>query len=163
MRRVLSLMFLCTIAATGEGEGTPPPTPGADPEPESASPAAEPDLGLDRLLRVPRSSVDAPELRGGKDRAAWEAEFTEARQELDTLERRIEETQTKLREASPDDWAFSPTGGGAPSDPEVLKLRASLKRDRQSLEAARQRLREIEVEASLAGVPDSWRGELEAE
>jgi hypothetical protein len=45
----------------------------------------------------------------------------------------------------------------------VLKLRAALKRDRQSLEAARQRLREIEVEASLAGVPDAWRGEFEGE
>ena len=50
----------------------------------------------------------------------------------------------------------SPTGGGMPSDPEVLRLRAQLRRDRQSLEAARQRLRDLDVEASLAGVPDDW-------
>jgi hypothetical protein len=39
----------------------------------------------------------------------------------------------------------------------VLKVRAQLRRDRQSLEASRQRLRDLDVEASLAGVPEDWR------
>ena len=65
--------------------------------------------------------------------------------------------QEGIRAAAPDDWSFSPTGGGMPSDPEVLRLRAQLRRDRQSLEAARQRLRDLDVEASLAGVPDGWK------
>jgi hypothetical protein len=103
MRRVLSLLLLLTVAATGEGEGTSAPAQGGDAEPKIPSAATEPELGLDRLLRIPRTSVDTPELRGGKDRATWEAEFTEAREELHTLERRIEATQTELREAAPDD------------------------------------------------------------
>jgi hypothetical protein len=96
-------------------------------------------------------------MRGGKDRPTWESEFVDSRREIEELEMRIAETQERLREIVPDDWSFTPSGGGAPSDPEVLKLRASLRRDRQSLKAVRQRLLDLEVEASLAGVPDSWR------
>ena len=38
-----------------------------------------------------------------------------------------------------------------------VRRRPELRRDRQSLETARQRRRELEVEASLAGVPEAWR------
>jgi NMD protein affecting ribosome stability and mRNA decay len=108
-------------------------------------------------LRIPPDGVTTPDQRGGKDQATWQSEFTEAHDEVRELEGRIAETQEKLREMAPEDWAFTPTGGGVPSDPEILKLRANLRRDRQSLEAARQRLRELQVEASLAGVPESWK------
>jgi hypothetical protein len=116
----------------------------------------EPPFDLERLLRVPRATRAAPELRGGKDRKAWEADFTRARQEVAGLEESLTTKQQQLREAAPQNWGFSPTGAGAPSDPEVLRLRSEIRRDRQSLEAAHQRLRELEVEASLAGVPPEW-------
>ena len=134
--------------------GTPP---FSEPESRSQSAPPPPELELDRLLRIPRGAIAAPELRGGKDRATWASEFSGAREEVQGLELRIRETQEQLREAAPQDWSFSPTGGGAPSDPEVLKLRALLRRDRQSLQAALKRLQELEVEASLAGAPASWR------
>jgi hypothetical protein len=105
---------------------------------------------------VPREAVEAQELRGGKDRAAWEAEFARAREEVRSLEGRIQETQEKLRDVASQEWSFSPTGGEV-GDPEILELRATLRRDRESLEAARSRLREMQVEASLAGVPESWQ------
>jgi hypothetical protein len=108
-------------------------------------------------LRIPPGGVTAPDWRGGKDQATWQAEFAEAHGEVGELESRIADTQQRLREIAPEDWAFTPAGTGVPSDPEILKLRASLRRDRQSLEAARQRLRELQVEASLAGVPDAWK------
>jgi hypothetical protein len=134
----------------------------SEPAPQEAPTQASgtkprPPLDLDRLLRIPPGGVAAPDLRGGKDRSTWQSEFAEAHAEVEELERRITETQAKLRETAPDDWSFTPSGAGVPSDPEILALRASLRRDRQSLDAARQRLRELEVEASLAGVPDSWR------
>ena len=77
--------------------------------------------------------------------------------EVADLEGKVDFTQDKLRVAAAGDWNYSPAGGEA-TDPEILKLRAQLRRDRQSLETARQRLRDLQVEASLAGVPEEWRG-----
>jgi hypothetical protein len=117
-----------------------------------------PVLDMDRLLQVPRSGpYPAAELRGGKDRETWTDEFVGARVEVRELRARIEATTTKLREIAPSDWSFSPSGTGAQSDPDVIRLRSELRRDRQSLETAERRLRDLEIEASLAGVPDEWR------
>ena len=93
---------------------------------------------------------------GGRSRGSWEAKFARARNEVAGLELNLVEAQERYREASSGEWGYSPVGGGMPSDPEVLKIRAEMKRDRQSLEAARKRLRELGVEASLAGVPEEW-------
>jgi hypothetical protein len=75
--------------------------------------------------------------------------------EVADLEAKVEVSQNRLRQTASGDWNYSPAGGQA-TDPEVLKLRAQLRRDRQSLEASRQRLRDLRVEASLAGVPAEW-------
>ncbi len=119
--------------------------------------AEAPEPALDRFLRVP--PVDAPfsDLRGGRGRRAWFEVFGKAEAEVSELEQRIAETQQALRARSGSDWSYTPQGASSPSDPDVLKLRADLRRDRQSLEAARARLRDLEVEASLAGVPEDWR------
>ncbi len=115
-----------------------------------------PTLDLDRLLK-PRTTPNLQTYFGGRGRVAWQAEFAEARSEVAELELRVAEAKIRYREASSGEWGYNPTGGqGMPTDPEVLKIRAEIKRDRQSLETARKRLRELEVEASLAGVPDAW-------
>ncbi len=119
---------------------------------ETASP---PKLDLDRLLK-PRIAPQAQGVYGRKDRETWVEDFSEARLEVAELELKVAEAQVKYRAASSAEWAYSPVGGGAPTDPEVLRIRAEIKRDRQSLEAARRRLRELGVEASLAGVPEEW-------
>ena len=94
---------------------------------------------------------------GGRSRGAWEGEFEHARNEVAELELNVAEAQVRYREASDGEWSYSPTGGqGTQTDPEVLKIRAEIKRDRQSLEAAKKRLRELKIEASLAGVPEEW-------
>jgi hypothetical protein len=93
---------------------------------------------------------------GGKDREAWSRDFSNARSEVAELEDKVEAAQQEYRQVSDAEWGYSPIGGGTPTDPEVLRVRAEIKRDRQSLEAARQRLRELGVEASLAGVPKEW-------
>ena len=126
--------------------------PGAD---DASEVAIRPSLDLDRLLK-PRA---APSLRtryGGKDREAWSRDFSKARSEVAELEDKVEAAQQEYRQVSDAEWGYSPIGGGTPTDPEVLRVRAEIKRDRQSLEAARQRLRELGVEASLAGVPREW-------
>ena len=154
LRSLLILVLLVPLPGGAEQR-----SPGGAPGTRVAQGASldTPDLDLDRLLRPPRLR-QVPALRlGGKDRKTWADDFAEARGKIEALGGRIAEAQQRIREASPDDWGFTPTGGGPPSDPEVLRLRAEIRRDRQSLEAAGVRLRDLEVEASLAGVPDEWR------
>jgi hypothetical protein len=154
---VISMASAAACAAAGADE-TPKPT--ADPAPAAESPGASPRTQpqLDRLLR-PRDLVVVPaegSVRGGRDREAWREQFQALRDEIETLEGAIAIKQQKLREASEGGYQFAPPGGGTPTDPEVLRWRVELKRDRTSLEASRRRLRELEIEASLAGVPSSW-------
>jgi len=154
LRSLLILVLLAPLPGRAEQQ-----TPGEAHGTRVAQGASldTPDLDLDRLLRPPQPRQVPALRRGGKDRKTWTKDFAEARGEIEVLGGRIAEAQQRIREASPDDWGFSPTGGGQPSDPEVLRLRAEIRRDRQSLEAAGVRLRDLEVEASLAGVPDEWR------
>jgi len=158
--RLLSRVFLVltcgTLSAVAlaqdaqEAESEPVPAPAAD--------APKPKLDLDRLLK-PRgpAPMGTEQTYGGRDRAGWEEQFKKARAEVTDLERKVDFTQDRLRQAAAGDWNYSPAGGEA-ADPEIMKLRAQLRRDRQSLETARQRLRDLQVEASLAGVPEEWRG-----
>lgn len=156
--RVALLLLVAApwIVGTAAAQEEAAPEPGAQPSGDAPS-AGAPSLGIDALLR-PRMPVSASrELRGGRDRRSWLEAFAAARGEVAEYEETVAETQAAIRAASRGDWGYTPAGGGVPSDPEVQKLSARLKRDRQSLEAARQRLRDLEVEASLLGVPDEWR------
>jgi hypothetical protein len=137
------------------------PKPGGDYTDPGPAPQHQPSkpLDLDRLLRPP-GTVVTPSIEpsyGGRDRAAWQGQFIDARAEVADLEGKVEAIQNRLRQVTSSDWNYTPSGGEV-ADPEVLKLRAQLRRDRQSLEASRQRLRDLQVEASLAGVPEEWRG-----
>lgn len=129
----------------------------ASSEPDPQSPGSPRSVALDRLLRVPGTLDLAPAWRGQRDEAAWRESFRAARAEVTKLEQSIENSQSELRKVAPANWGFTAPGGGQQSDPDVLRLRAMLRRDRQSLEASRERLRDLDVEASLAGVPDAWR------
>lgn len=118
-------------------------------------------IGLDSLLR-PRGELrieprdEVLDHRGGRKREVWYRDYQEALSEVDLLKEAVDATQERMRRASGGSVTYSPVGAAETHDPEVVKLRAQLKRDRQSLETARSRLREIEVEASLREVPDSW-------
>ncbi len=151
---LMTALLVLPLAAAGDKVGQPAAEPPASPRESGESPS----LDLERLLRVPSGMpVARDDLRGGKGREAWARSFGEARDEVEQLEQRIRRNQQNLRDNASEDWGFTPAGGAAASDPEVLRLRAELRRDRQSLEAAHARLRDLEVEASLAGVPDAWR------
>ncbi|MEX2204743.1 MAG: hypothetical protein WEF50_00775 [Myxococcota bacterium] len=162
--RIAGLCLLLLFAAPSAVFAQSTPTPGAETGTEEAGPAPTPapkpsaPLDLDRLLRPPGVAPSMPTAEpdlGGRDRAEWREEFEKANAEVVELESKVEVNQQRLRANTAGDWNYSPAGGEA-SDPEVLKLRAQLRRDRQSLEAARQRLRDLRVEASLAGVPEAW-------
>lgn len=160
--------LLCTVLCAGPAAPAHAADEAAGNEAEAAAqtgrakpettPAAPRSPTLDRLLtpRGPLTAVPTRSQPGGKDRAAWETAFDRRRREVAELDARIEATRQELRDNAGSDWNYSPAGGGQGVDPETQKLRARLKRDRQSREAALDRLRELEVEASLAGVPDEW-------
>jgi hypothetical protein len=154
---VLSAL-LAAPAAAQEAPDAPDANSSDTPTPSTGpTTPPKPSIGLDRLLQLPtRRPYDQDPRTGGKDRETWVGDFADAREEVRDLEEQIEENSEKLRGLSRSDWGFSPTGGGPPTDPEVLAVRAQLKRDRESLETARRRLRDLEIEASLAGVPADW-------
>jgi HAMP domain-containing protein len=138
-------------------------TSGDEPTTAPGAPSASGSgLDLNDLLR-PRGAFEATKtapsegLYGTRDETEWRAAFGAARDEVAALEKSVEELQSEMREASQGDYTFSPIGTGDATKPEVQALRFQLKRDRQSLETAHSRLRELEVEASLSGVPDSWQ------
>jgi hypothetical protein len=146
------------IADTDAGDAEKPTA--SEPAPEAAPPADAPapkSLDLDRLLHPPAVRMQpSGSILGGRDQKGWREEFRRAREEVSDLEAKVETGQNHLRSAASGEWNYTPAGGDA-TDPEVLKVRAQLRRDRQSLEASRQRLRDLDVEASLAGVPEAWR------
>ena len=163
--RLCLLVFLAIPTASwaqtaAESQSTPPPAGESALEDAAPAPAQRPSqpLNLDRLLRPPgvvSATPSAEPSYGGRDRAEWREEFQRGSQEVADLEAKVEVSQNRLRQTATGDWNYSPAGGEA-TDPEVLRLRAQLRRDRQSLEASRQRLRDLRVEASLAGVPEAW-------
>ena len=160
--RIARLCLWVMLAAPALARAQSGEAPAADPAPDSTAPApaVKPPapLNLDRLLRPPGVAPETPTAEpsyGGRDRSEWREEFASANAEVVDLESKVEVNQQRLRANTAGDWNYTPAGGEA-SDPEVLKLRAQLRRDRQSLEAARQRLRDLRVEASLAGVPEIW-------
>ena len=140
------------------GEEAPPPE--SDPD-AWKPPGSRPSIGLDSLLR-PRGELrieprqEVLDVRGGRDRETWYRDYQDALQEVSELKETVDSTQERMRRASGGSVTYSPMGAAETHDPEVVKLRAQLKRDRQSLDTAKSRLREIEVEASLGEVPDHW-------
>ena len=80
------------------------------------------------------------------------------------LDRKVNASRERMSSAADgSEYQYSPLGGGVATDPEMLKLRAQLRRDEETLETAKRRLRDLEVEASLAGVPREWFEEKETE
>jgi hypothetical protein len=155
----LCLWVMLSVPWVAWAQSAPNPADTTDPGPAPQHAPATKPLELDRLLRPPGVAVvpSTEPSYGGRDRAAWQEQFIGARAEVVDLEGKVENIQNRLRQVTAGDWNYSPSGGEA-VDPEVMKLRAQLRRDRQSLEASRQRLRDLQVEASLAGVPEEWRG-----
>lgn len=150
-------LWIAAVPAWAEPESAPADA-AAERAVESGPEAARPALSLDSLLTPRTGEWGLREtLRGGRDRESWRREFGDARAEVTQLEGQVDEVQEKLRAASAgSNWSYAPAGAGEAVDPEVMKLRSHLRRDRASLDSARARLRDLEVEASLAEVPDHW-------
>lgn len=126
---------------------------------------AQPDL--DRLLKLPDSMQYSSEKKGGATRSEWRSRFAEARSSVVEGEKALEKAQAEQAAVAvtKSEWQFTPPGIPAQTDDNSttsFQLRQEVKRKRDEVERARVRLRELEVEANLAGIPADWRAESTA-
>jgi len=119
---------------------------------------------LHQLLKLPSNLELEPEVRGGATRAEWRARFQTAREELAAARAALARTQAKLEDLAGDSSAWkmgAPGLGGASTSasqgPLDYAISTEMKRNRQEVQRTERRLSELEVEANLAGVPESWR------
>jgi hypothetical protein len=136
------------------------PAAGADPEPKTQPPPA---VELDRLLKLPSTVEVQREQIGSATRSQWRARFASARAEHEAALAGLESAQKKLGEVAEtsEAWQMAPPGagatGGASETPVDYQLRQEVRRQREDLIRSEKNLRELTIEADLAGVPADWR------
>lgn len=158
-----------------EGGQTGPSIPARASEGKSAEPPEPPIRGsgprLDSLLELPPgfgAGSGSPAVAGTSE-AEWRRRFEQARRARAEARARLAATRRELdgvvEEGGGSQWNVAPAigggGGGSPgggSSPLSFKLRQDLKRHREDVEAAERAMRELRIEADLAGVPAAWRG-----
>ncbi len=148
-------------------EQAPRVEPGSMHVPENPTPGGS-SPGLDALLQLPSGYVGRPlQIVAGASEVEWKRRFLTGRESLSAARDALEATKLELDgialQGGSTQWSVAPpTGGAAPtSSPLSFKLRQELKRNRDELEFAQKEMRKLKIEADLAGVPRSWRGESE--
>jgi len=127
--------------------------------------ASAPVVPLDDLLKLPPSAPTDAEIerKGGDTKPQWQARFRSARKGVTAADEELQEVRDELEELSGESgsWKMSAPGLGSVEDPtdapSNYRLSRALKSKREEASRARQALRDLEVEANLAGVPESWR------
>jgi hypothetical protein len=151
LRLLSAALLLAALAAPGaRAQGETPASPGK--------------VGLDKLLRLPDDLEFDVEKRGGLTRSEWIGRFDEARRSLADARAGLADAQDRLSRFAgrKDNWNMAPPGLPAESAEgggDTYKLREEIRRWRSEIERSEARLRDLDIEASLAGVPESWRGE----
>jgi hypothetical protein len=156
-RSPVSLVFLLLLAAGPAGPHDPTPVP---PEtPAGSSPRVE----LDRLLKLPSTLDYSVEKRGGFTSGEWRSRFEEIRTALETEREGLARAEEDLDRVagSADAWLVGPPmpgmSGAAAEAPLDYRIRQTMKRHREEIKRLERQLRELEVEANLAAVPEDWR------
>ncbi|MAG32110.1 MAG: hypothetical protein CL908_14605 [Deltaproteobacteria bacterium] len=122
--------------------------------------------GLDALLKLPSGFVsERSRPVAGANESEWRRRFDKAVRRLAEAKGALGSTKRELDEIAEtggsNQWSVAPPVGGNSTpmnSPLSFKLRQELKRNREELEVAERSLRELRIEADLAGVPQSWRG-----
>jgi len=145
----LAALALCHAVAAG----------GAEPETKATPPPA---IELDRLLKLPATVETPREQIGSATKNQWRARFTSARAEHEAALAALEAAQKKLGTAAEetDAWQIAPPGSGAMGASDVpvdYQLKQDVRRQREDLTRSERHLRDLTIEADLAGVPADWR------
>ncbi len=156
-----------SAAEQSAGEAAAPVEPGPMHVPGNPTPRGS-SAGLDALLQLPSGYVGRPlRIVAGASEVEWKRRFLTGRESLSAARDALEATKLELDavalQGGATQWSVAPpTGGAAPTtSPLSFRLRSELKRNRLELESAEKALRKLQIEADLAGVPRSWRGESE--
>jgi hypothetical protein len=136
-----------------------------EPSAPVGAPTEQPGDGveLDRLLQLPSSMEFRRERRKGVDATEWRNRFRETRTELAEAERDLAQSREQLDQVAATgggQWQVAPPGSNqTDTSPMSFKLREEIRRNRERVEEARKKQRQLEIEADLAGVPEAWRND----
>ena len=123
--------------------------------------------GLDDLLKLPsgfETREAAPPVAGASEEE-WRRRFVRAEKAIVEARETLTETRRELDglagTGGSSQWSVAPPGasgqGAESTSPLSFKLRQELVRNREALDQAEKALRELRIEADLAGVPPEWR------
>lgn len=118
-------------------------------------------VDLDRLMRLPSTERYGVDRRAGASEPEWRSRFRLARRDVAGHRKTLASLQGKLEAAASDNpWRLAPPGAQTSGEStENFTLTEHIRREREALTAAERRLRDLDVEANLAGVPAEWREE----
>jgi hypothetical protein len=122
---------------------------------------------LDQLLTLPSELPVESGQYGGLTRGEWSGRFAEAEANVETAKADLEESLDKLSElvGKTSNWTIAAPGGfqAAPSEnsPVDYGLKQEVQRKREDVARAERELRDLIVEANLAGVPENWHKKSE--
>ena len=164
LRRGIALLVLLFGRAIAADEAVAPePAPAQPAPPTQSAPPVQPapPVAYDALFRLPNDSRSQPAQGAAVDRKRWEDRFASVRGDLDGARGRLAKAQADLETLAhkSDSWQMAAPGAQptAENSPVSYKLRQDIRQYREEVERSERRLRELEVEASLAGVPAEWR------
>jgi hypothetical protein len=124
-------------------------------------------VDLSRLLKLPDSYQRPGDDRSGPDRQEWMSRFKVVRSDLDESKAALAKAQDELAEAASGSGSYSVAAPGTTSSPEdtplSYKLRQEIRRQRELVDRAEYKMRELNIEADLASVPTNWRGPAEGD
>jgi hypothetical protein len=121
---------------------------------------------LESLLHLPSGFVTTePDAVAGAGETEWRRRFVKAEREFEEAEASLKATKIELDkiagEGGASQWSITPPGasegGGSSTSPLSFKLRQQLRDDREGIETKERALRDLRIEADLAGVPQNWR------
>lgn len=122
---------------------------------------------LEPLLHLPSGFVTTQtQSVAGASESEWRRRFATAVEELSEAHAKLTVTKRELdglaKGGGSSQWAIAPPGGsasevGPSTSPLSFKLRQQLRSDRERIEDREKALRDLRIEADLAGVPQGWR------
>ena len=134
-----------------------------NPATPEASGGDSPRVELDQLLKLPSTLDYSVERRGGRTEGEWRSRFRELRTALEAEREGLEQAEEDLDRVAgtSDAWSVAPPMPGmseaAADAPLDYRIRQTINHHRQEIERLERQLRELEVEANLAVVPEDWR------
>ena len=119
---------------------------------------------LDQLLTLPSALPADSGQRAGQTRAEWNSRFAEAESAVETAKTDLDESLDKLSElvGKKGNWKIAAPGVQAAVDddsPVDYGLKQQIRRNREEVVRTERALRDLIVEANLAGVPKNWYSE----